>query len=71
MKHVIPLGQKTIGKAIEEVVKKPIIDLVKVSESSHKMIIYNQIWKVKLIDGTEKYVSVQIDFEKGLMIISL
>ncbi len=71
MKYVLPLYQKTIGKIIEEVVGKTIIDLTKVSESSHNLVIYNQIWKVVFEDRSIKYVETQIDFEKGLIIISL
>ena len=71
MKIKVNLGNETIGKTIEKIIGKTIIDLIKVSESSHAMTIYNQIWKVVFEDGSIKYVQVQIDFEKGLMIISL
>ena len=74
MKYLIYLEnskEKTIGKLIEEITKKTIVDLVKVSESSYAMTVYNQLWKVKFEDQSEKYVEVQIDFEKNLMIISL
>ena len=71
MKIKVNLGNETIGKTIEKIIGKTIIDLIKVSESSHAMTIYNQIWKVVFEDGSIKYVQVQIDFEKSLMIISL